>query len=68
MEEDEEDEEEEETYLQSLTQEIVDLHEDIVNNYLDDPQTPKELSDNESTKIFLLQTVRDRLLESFESQ
>ena len=32
--------EEEETYLQTLTNEVVDLHEDLVNNYVVDPETP----------------------------
>ena len=44
------------------------MHEDIVNNYVDDPQTPQELSENRSSKKFIVQKVRERLLESFESQ
>ena len=67
-EEEDDEEEEEETYLQSLVKEVVSLHEDIVNNYVDDPQTPQELSENRSTKKFIVQKVRERLLESFESQ
>src|SRR5271156_5985681 len=68
-EEDDDDEtDEEETYLQSLVQEVVDLHEDIVNNYVVEPETPDELNHNESTKKFLVQKVRKRLLDSFESQ
>ena len=65
---DDDETEEEETYLQSLMQEVVDLHEDIVNTYVVDPDTPQELSQNESTKKFLVQRVRKRLLDSFESQ
>ena len=54
-EEEDDEEEEEETYLQSLVKEVVSLHEDIVNNYVDDPQTPQELSENRSTKKFIVQ-------------
>src|SRR5271156_6730817 len=60
--------EEEETYLQALTNEVVDLHEDLVNNYVVEPQTPDEMSQNYSTKKFLVQKIRKRLLDSFESQ
>src|SRR5271167_4995989 len=53
---------------QELVQEVVDLHEDIVNNYVVEPETPDELNHNESTKKFLVQKVRKRLLDSFQSQ
>ena len=65
---DETEDEEEETYIQSLVQEVVDSHDDIVNAYVVNPELPDELSRNESTKKFLVQKVRKRLLDSFESQ
>ena len=65
--EEEEDEEEEETYLQSLTQEVVDLHDDIVQSYVIEPDTPPELCENQAAKKFIVQKVRKKLLDSFES-
>ena len=44
------------------------MHEDIVNAYVMNPDTPQELSENESTKKFIVHKVRKRLLDSFESQ
>src|SRR5271156_2136140 len=63
----EEEEEEEESYLQSLTQEVVDLHDDIVQSYVTEPDTPQELCENQAAKKFIVQKVRKRLLDSFES-
>src|SRR5271156_3526647 len=67
QEDDEEEEEEEESYLQSLTQEVVDLHDDIVQSYVTEPDTPQELCENQAAKKFIVQKVRKRLLDSFES-
>src|SRR5271156_1064591 len=64
---DDEEEEEEESYLQSLTQEVVDLHDDIVQSYVTEPDTPQELCENQAAKKFIVQKVRKRLLDSFES-
>ena len=64
---DDEEQEEEETYLQSLTQEVVDSHEDIVQSYVIEPDTPQELCENQAAKKFIVQKVRKRLLDSFES-
>jgi hypothetical protein len=62
-----ESDDEEETYLESITNKVVDLHDDIVSSYVIDPETPEELTQNESTKKFLIQQVRKRLLDSYES-
>src|ERR1700729_1416567 len=67
-EDDDEEEESEETYLESQIKEVIDMHEDIVNAYVMNPDTPQELSENESTKKFIVHKVRKRLLDSFESQ
>src|ERR1700722_14539130 len=67
-EEEEDDDEIEETYLGSQIKEVIDMHEDIVNAYVMNPDTPQELSENESTKKFIVHKVRKRLLDSFESQ
>src|ERR1700721_1238809 len=67
---DEEDDETEqdESFLQSLTQEVIDSNIDIVNRYVPDPNTPDEFNQNEITKKFMVEKVRKRLLESYESQ
>ena len=60
--------EQDEPLLNSLTQEVIDSNIDIVNKYVPDPDKPEEFNQNESTKKFLVEKVRKRLLESFESQ
>lgn len=67
-EEDTEDESEEETYIETLTREIVSENEDRIAEYVDDPETPEEMATNEAIKKFLVQKVRNRLLDSFEDQ
>ena len=67
-EDDADESEQEETYLQSLTQEVIESNIDIVNTYVLDPDTPEQFSRNETTKKFMVQKVRKKLLESYESQ
>ena len=64
----EEEESQEETYIETLTREVASEQEDRIVEYAEDPETPEELSKNDSIRKFLLQKVRDKLLESFESQ
>src|ERR1700721_1192916 len=67
-EEEEDDEsEQDESFLQSLTQEVIDSNIDIVNKYVPDP-TPDEFNKNEITKKFMVEKVHKRILESYESQ
>jgi len=63
-----EEESQEETYIETLTREVASEQEDRIVEYAEDPETPEELSKNDSIRKFLLQKVRDKLLESFESQ
>jgi hypothetical protein len=60
--------EEDMPFIQTLTREVVETHIDLVQSYNPNPQTPQEMSENAATKKFLVQKVRDRLLESYESQ
>ena len=63
-----EEESQEETYIETLTREVASEQIYRIIEYSDDPETPEELSKNASIRKFLLQKVRDKLLESFESQ
>ena len=67
-EEDEEEESEEETHIETLTREAVSEHEDKIADYVDDPETPEELGKNEAIKKFVVQKVRNKLLDSFKGQ
>jgi hypothetical protein len=67
-EEEVEEESEEETYIETLTREVVFEHEETVADYVDDSETPEELAKNKSIKKFLVQKVRNKLLDSFEDQ
>ena len=44
------------------------MHDDLMQSYNADLQTHQEMSENAATKKFLVQKVRDRLLESYECQ
>src|SRR5271156_4545791 len=59
---------EEETYIETLSREVITDHKDSIDDYTDDPETPDETARNESIRTFVVQKVRSRLLESFESQ
>ena len=61
-------ESEDDTYIETLTEEVIAEHEDRIADYVDDPDTPEEQAVNESIKKFLIQKVRKRLLDSFEDQ
>ena len=65
-EEDDDETEQDESFLQSLTQEVIESNIDIVNRYVPDPNT--QFNQNEITKKFMVEMVRKRLLESYESQ
>ena len=67
-EEEVEEESEEETYIETLTREVVFEHEETDADYVDDSETPEELAKNKSIKKFLVQKVRNKLLDSFEDQ
>ena len=59
---------EEETYIEAVTREVVSEYEDKIEDYVNDPETPEETAKNESIKKFLVQKVRNKLLDSFEEQ
>jgi hypothetical protein len=68
VEEIDEEESEEETYIEAVTREVVSEYEDTIEDYVNDPETPEETAKNESIKKFLVQKVRNKLLDSFEEQ
>jgi hypothetical protein len=61
-------ESEEETYIEAVTREVVSEYEDKIGDYVNDPDTPEQTAKNESIKKFLVQKVRNKLLDSFEEQ
>ena len=65
-EEEVEEESGDETFIEKVTEEAIAEHETVLADYDEDPQTPKELAENESIKKFLVRKVRNKLLESFE--
>jgi hypothetical protein len=67
-EESEEEESEDETYIDTLIGEVFSEQKDKIAVYVDDPETPEELAMNDAIKRFLVQKVRNKLLDSFESQ
>ena len=66
--EDDSQEEEDETYIEALTRNVASEQDDRIVEYVENPETPEELSKNASIRKFLVQKVRDKLLASFESQ
>jgi hypothetical protein len=62
-----EEESEDETFIERVSGEVIEAHETALADYVEDPQTPKELTKNESIKKFLVKKVCDKLLKSFES-
>src|ERR1700727_856986 len=58
----------EETHIETVVREAITENEDRIADYVDDPETPKETARNESIKKFLVQKVRNKLLDSFEEQ
>ena len=65
---DDDDDEEEDTYIETQTQEVISEYEDKIADYTNDPETPEEQASNDSIKKFIVQKVRNRLLNSFEDQ
>jgi hypothetical protein len=61
-------ESEEETYIEAVTRDVVSEYDDKIEDYVNDPETPEETATNESIKKFLVQKVRNKLLDSFEEQ
>ena len=67
IEDDEEESDEEKTHLETLTEEVVLEHEEVLKDYVAEPENPKQMTKNESIKKFLAVKVREKMLESFES-
>ena len=61
---DDESEEEEESYIETLARETIIEYEDRLGDYVDEPETPEETTQNESIKKFIVQKARKRLLDS----
>ena len=67
-EEESEEESDDETHIESLVGETVAENEERIADYVNDPATPDEMARNEAIKKFLVQKVRNKLLDSFEDQ
>ena len=61
-------ESEDKTYIETLTEKVISELEDKIADYTNDPETPEEQASNDSIKKFIVQKVRNRLLNSFEDQ
>jgi hypothetical protein len=61
-------ESEDDTYIETLTEKVISELEDKIADYTNDPETPEEQASNDSIKKFIVQKVRNRLLNSFEDQ
>ena len=68
VEKEESENEEDETYIETLAREVASEHGDSIAECTVDPETPEELSKNDSIRKFLVQKVRDKVLASFKSQ
>ena len=64
--EDEDDEEEEESPIETIVKEIMEKYHVILDNYVSDPNSPEDVSQNDSIKKFVKLKVRAKLMESFE--
>ena len=61
-------ESEDDTYIETLTEKVISELEDKIADFTNDPETPEEQASNDSIKKFIVQKVRNRLLNSFEDQ
>src|SRR5277367_6189794 len=62
----EEDDDEEESPLESMIKAVMAEFQDILKNYVSDPQSPEDVSENDAIKKFIKLKVRVKVMESFE--
>src|SRR5277367_5071935 len=62
----EEYDEEEESPLESIVKAIMAEYQDILKNYVSDPRSPEDVSENDAIKKFIKLKVRAKVMESFE--
>src|SRR5277367_3610118 len=64
--EEDDDVEEEEAPLESIAKAIITEFHDILGNYVSDPSSPDDVSENNAIKKFIKLEVRAKVMESFE--
>ena len=64
--EEDDDAEEEDTRLESIVKAIMAEFRDILGNYVVDPSSPDDVSENDAIKKFIKLKVRAKVMESFE--
>jgi len=62
----ENDEEEEESFIETIVQKVLYDHADTLSNYVSDPNSPDELTENESIRKFIALKVRGKVMDFFE--
>src|SRR5277367_350702 len=67
-EEDDDEEEEEESPLKTIVKAIMQEYKQTLNNYVADPNSPEDVSENEAIKKFIKLKVRAKIMQSFESR
>src|SRR5277367_2786708 len=65
-EEDDDEEEEEESPLKTIVKAIMQEYKQTLNNYVADPSSPEEVSENDAIKKFIKLKVRAKIMQSFE--
>src|SRR5277367_2767378 len=66
--EEEEEEEEEESPLETIVKSILEEYKETLNNYVADPNSPEDVSENDAIKKFIKLKVRAKIMQSFESR
>ena len=66
--EEEEDEDEDESPLETIVKSILEEYKETLNNYVADPNSPEDVSENDAIKKFIKLKVRAKIMQSFESR
>jgi adenylate kinase family enzyme len=59
-------EEDDESCLESIVKEVLDENQKALSTYVSKPDSPNELTGNESVKKFIALKVREKVMESFQ--
>ena len=62
----EEEDDEEDSPLESIIKAVMAEFHDILKNYVSDPRSPDDVSENDAIKKFIKLKVRGKVMESFE--
>src|SRR5277367_5898111 len=67
-EEEDGDEDEDESPLETIVKSILEEYKETLNNYVADPNSPEDVSENDAIKKFIKLKVRAKIMQSFESR